>query len=110
MKSLRRCEAAGFTLSDAVTITELEAMTEKEREMRILPVELVFSHLKKITLQPFFSRLARSGVEIYLKKLGIELDLGERVTLFDEKGFFALGEVRKFEEGAAIKPIKQFDV
>ena len=39
----------------------------------------------------------------------VEYTPGERVTLYDESGFFALGEVREFEDGAAIKPIKQFD-
>ena len=109
MKALRRAEASGFTLADAVKISELEAMTEEERDGRILPVETVFKSEKRITLSPFFARLARCGVEIYLKKIGVSLELGERVTLFDENGFFALGEVRKFESGAAIKPIKQFD-
>ena len=61
-------------------------------------------------LSPFFSRLARCGVEIYLKKIGITLPLGERVRLRDELGFFALGEVRDFDGALAIKPIKQFDV
>ena len=109
MKTLRRAEASGFTLDDSVTLSALEKMSEEEREALVRPVEAVFTKEKKITLPPFFARLARCGVEIYLKKLGITLDLGERVTLFDEKGFFALGEVRDFEDGAAIKPIKQFD-
>ena len=109
MKTLRRAEASGFTLDDSVTLSALEKMSEEEREALVRPVEAVFTREKKITLPPFFARLARCGVEIYLKKLGITLDLGERVTLFDEKGFFALGEVRDFEDGAAIKPIKQFD-
>jgi hypothetical protein len=30
------------------------------------------------------------------------------VRLADEKGFFALGEVREYEDGKAIKPIRQF--
>ena len=109
MKALRRAEASGFTLADAVKISELEAMTEEERDGRIRPVETVFKSEKRLTLSPFFARLARCGVEIYLKKIGVSLELGERVTLFDENGFFALGEVREFESGAAIKPIKQFD-
>jgi tRNA pseudouridine55 synthase len=109
MKALRRAEASGFTLSDSIKISELEALTEAEREARILPVESVFRKEKKITLPKFFAKLARCGVEIYLKKLGVELSMGERVTLYDEKGFFALGEVRDFDDGAAIKPIKQFD-
>ena len=109
MKTLLRAEASGFTLADSYTLGELEAMDESEREKKVLPTEEIFKDIRKITLPKFFARLARCGVEIYLKKLGIMLDAAERVTLFDEKGFFALGEVREFPDGLAIKPIKQFD-
>ena len=70
----------------------------------------IFESYKKISLSPFFARLARCGVEIYLNKIGAKLDVGEYVRLYDGDAFFALGEVREFEAGAAIKPIKQFDV
>ena len=30
------------------------------------------------------------------------------VRIADSDGFFAVGEVREFEEGLAIKPIRQF--
>ncbi len=110
MKALLRTEASGFTLAEAHTVSELEAMSAEEREALIFPVEYIFREHRKITLPPFFARLARCGVEIYLKKAGISALEGERVTLFDERGFFALGEVREFEEGLAIKPIKQFDI
>lgn len=109
MKALKRMEASGFTIEDSCTLGELEAMSEAEREAKILPVEEIFKSYKRVTLQPFFARLARCGVEIYQKKIGTSLPIGERVTLFDEKGFFAFGEVREFEDGLAIKPIKQFD-
>ena len=110
MKALRRAEASGFTLEDAISVSELELLSVEEREARILPTETIFKNEKRITLSLFFSRLARCGVEVYLKKIGVKLDVGERVALFDEKGFFALGEVREFEDGLAIKPIKQFDI
>ena len=109
MKALIRAEASGFNLSEAHTIGELEAMSEEERDALILPIERIFADKKNINLPPFFARLARCGVEIYLHKIKTELPIGERVTLSDEKGFFALGEVREFPDGAAIKPIKQFD-
>ena len=110
MAALCRAEAAGFTLQQAHTLAQLEAMTEKEREQALYPVEALFSDLKNITLAPFFSRLARCGAEIYLRKIGLSANVGERVRLSDERGFFALGEVREFADGPAIKPIKQFDV
>ena len=110
MEALERTHASVFTLDDAYTLTELEAMSNEERDSVIVPVERVFESFKKVTLAPFFARLARCGVEIYLKKIGMDIPLGDTVTLYDENGFFALGEVRLFDGGAAIKPIKQFDV
>ena len=110
MKTLCRTECAGYALSDAHTLSEIEAMTDAEREALVIPTERLFDSLKKLTLSPFFARLARCGVEIYTKKIGIMADEGERFTLYDEKGFFALAEARVFDEGIAIKPIKQFDI
>ncbi len=110
MKTLLRIEASGFSLSEAHKISELESMSPEELEALIYPVEYIFRELRKITLPQFFARLARCGVEIYLEKAKIFAEPMERVTLFDEQGFFALGEVREFEGGLAIKPIKQFDI
>lgn len=110
MKSLRRTEASGFTIAEAHTLDELEMMSEEEREAAVLPIETVFSDKKSVTLPDFYSRLAKNGLEIYLKKIGSpELKAGELVRLYDAEGtFFALGEVLEFDEGAAIKPIRQF--
>ena len=110
MAALERTKASVFTLDDAHTLSEIEALTESERDKLIIPTERVFENLEKIYLDPFFARLCRCGVEIYLKKIGKTLPLGTRVTIHDEQGFFALGEVREFESGLAIKPVKQFDV
>ncbi len=109
MKTLCRASASGFTLADAHTLSELESMSEVEREECVFPVEHIFRDLPEVTLPPFFARLAHSGLEIYLKKISQDLPLGARVRLCDEKGFFALGEVREYEDGPAIKPIRQFD-
>ena len=67
-----------------------------------------FSDLREVVLPDFFSKLAHSGLEIYLKKINLDLPIGTRVRLSDKEGFFAVGEVREFEDGAAIKPIRQF--
>ena len=108
MKTLCRASASGFTLDDAHTLTELENMSEAEREACIFPVEYIFRDLPEVTLLDFFSRLAHSGLEIYLKKIGLSLDIGTRVRLSDKDGFFSVGEVREFDDGLAIKPIRQF--
>ena len=46
-------------------------------------------------------------LQIALKKIGLDLPVGQRVRLYDS-GFFSLGEVREYPDGAAIKPIKKF--
>lgn len=108
MKTLCRASASGFSLADAHTLDQLEQMTEAERESIVFPIEHIFKDLPEINLPAFYARLAHSGLEIYLKKVGLDLPIGARVRLLDEKGFFALGEVRIFDDGLAIKPIKQF--
>jgi len=107
MASLRRTAAGGFSLSDAVTLAALDDMTEAERQQCLRPVEELFSACPILRLPPFFARLAEAGNEIYLRKLGLTLALGERVRLYDTS-FFSLGEVREYPNGPAVKPIKKF--
>lgn len=108
MKTLERRSAGGYTLADAHTLSELEALTEEERAALVLPIDSIFKNLDALTLPPFFARLARCGVEIYLKKISLDAEPGKRFRLYDSNGFFAIGEVREFEGGLAVKPIKQF--
>ena len=108
MTSLVRIESGGFDISLAHTVEEISEMTDEEREKLIIPVERIFLAYRKITLDPFFARLAHNGQEIYLKKIKEDLPTGEKVRLCDASGFFALGEVMLFENGSAIKPIRQF--
>ncbi len=108
MKTLCRMSAAGFTLDGAITLGELEALSEDKRLSHVLDTEVVFKKYEIIKLEPFFSKLAHSGLEIYLKKIGKNLDTGTIVRLYDGDGFFAVGEVRDYGGERAIKPIRQF--
>ena len=108
MKTLERTKASGFPLSATHTIGEFEEMSEEERLSSIVPVERVFDKLEAVKLSAFFARLAHAGQEIYLRKIGKELEIGTLVRLLDREGFFAVGEVKEFGDGLAIKPIRQF--
>ena len=110
MKTLTRLSAAGYTLDASYTLEELEAMSSEERQSVIRPTEEIFEKYEIVRLPDFFARLAHSGLEIYLKKIKTDLPLGTLVRLYDAEGFFALGEVRMFEDGAAVKPIRQFTI
>ena len=109
MSALERVEACGFSIEQAHTVDELETLTKEEKEALLIPIEALFVSLPSVRLSPFFEKLCRSGCEIYLKKIGVSLPVGARVRLCDEAGtFFALGDVREYENGLAVKAIKTF--
>lgn len=111
MATLERVETSGFSLDQAHTLDELAALTEEERLAVLIPTEELFVSLEKLPLPAFYERLCRSGCEIYLKKLGRQLSVGERVRLAREDGsFFALGEVCEYPDGLAVKAIKTFEL
>ena len=108
METLLRTRAAGVSLADCRTLDEFAEMTEEERLSFVRPVDALFPNWQAVTLPPFYARLAHNGLEIYLKKIGRNDPEGTRLRLYDEHGFFALAEVRAYEDGLAAKPIKQF--
>ena len=109
MASLKRTAAGDFSIDNAVTLEQLEQTTEQERLSLLLPVPSLFAELDAVKLSDFYYRLSKNGCEIYQKKIGTRLPLGARVRLYSPSGeFFALGEVREYENGTAIKNIKNF--
>ncbi len=110
MSGLMRTASGNFHIADCTTLDELEKMTEEERYSLLLPIESLFSDLPEIRPAPFFEKLSRDGNEIYQKKLGTAFPVGARVRLSGKDGFYALGEVREFPEGSAVKVIKLFSL
>ena len=112
MSSLERVETSGFLLKNAHTVSQLEEMSMEERLDLLIPTEALFSALSAVKLPSFYEKLCRSGCEIYLRKIGSPpLSVDERVRICTENGeFFALGEVREYEKGLAIKAIKTFSL
>ena len=111
MAALRRVETGEFSLADSVTLEQLEAMDEDTRYSLLMPIEALFNDLPAVKLPAFYEKLCRSGCEIYQKKIGADFSLDTRVRLCDAKGqFFALGEVREYPDGSAVKAIKHFDI
>ena len=109
MASLERTEACGFPITKAYTIAQLEGMTDDERLALLAPTESLFAELQAVRLPAFYEKLCRSGCEIYLKKLGILIPVDTKVRILDQNGsFFAIGEVREYENGNAIKATKTF--
>ena len=111
MAALRRTAAGEFSLAEAMEIDSLSGLDDATLEAKLLPTKTLFATLPCVSLPAFYEKLCRGGCEIYQKKIGTDHAIGTRVQLCNEQGeFFALGEVREYENGTAIKSIKMFDV
>ena len=110
MSSLVRTCCGSFGIEEAITEARLEEMSMEQRYACLKPVELLFDDAPQVCLNDFFAHLALCGCEIYQKKIGTSFEEGTLVRLYDESGFFALGRVQAFDDGSAIKPVKQFRI
>ena len=111
MSALHRVVAGGFSIENSHTLEELEALEINARFDLLTPTESLFEDCPKVNLPAFYEKLCRSGCEIYQNKIKTNLELGNRVRLCTQNGeFFALGEVRDYENGTAIKAIKTFSL
>lgn len=111
MASLCRTKAGQFDISQSHTLETLESLNADKRLSLLLPTESLFENLGRVCLTDFFEKLSRSGCEIYQGKVKTSFAIGERVRICNSKGvFYALGEIREYEKGTAIKPIKLFDI
>ena len=108
MTELTRVKSGSFSIENAYTIAELEAIEPQNRPGLLMPVESLFEEAPAVTLPEFFTRLCKSGCEIYQKKIGTNFNDGEFVRICDKNGFFALGQVKSYPDGSAIKAIKLF--
>ena len=111
MSALHRVVAGGFDIENSHTLEELEGMDIEARYSLLAPTESLFEELEAVKLPAFYEKLCRSGCEIYQNKIKTNIEVGARVRLCTHSGeFFALGEVREYENGTAIKAIKTFSL
>lgn len=110
MTALRRLRTGGFCAAGAPSPDDLDGMTQAERDALLLPIPSLFSDLPAVTLPPFFAKLAHSGCEIYQRKIGASFPIGQKVTLWDADGFFALAQSEAFPDGDALRCVKQFRI
>ena len=111
MAALERVETGGFSIEQAYTVEQLNDMDSEALAKILMPVETLFETLPAVRMPSFYERLYRSGCEIYQQKIGTHFFVDQRLRVLDEHGnFFALGEVREYPEGSAIKSIKFFEL
>lgn len=110
MSSLCRTKAGSFSITDSVTPEELSLMSDEEIKKHLKPTEDIFIGLnyKKMTFTPFFERLFKNGAPVFVNKAGITDVLeGDFLRIYDDNGFFAIGEAVKIDGLLSIK-VKKF--
>lgn len=94
MASLERTEVGVFKREDAIVFDDLNGMTRDEILAHLIPVEKMFMHLPEARMDEFFNRLYFHGEKIRLGKLrGIHGETGDLFRVYDENGFYSLGEI-----------------
>jgi len=114
MASLCRVKSGRFDIADAYSPDYIKSC--ENPESLLISCEDVLKDYadKKITLDGFYSKLAKNGAEIYIKKLKylncgygyVEADFieGGKVLMYDSDNIlFALGEIKNYDGGLACK-------
>lgn len=96
MTALRRTAAAGFTLDDAVSLTQAKAMGRERLLQKVLPVEHLFADLPQVTVtMPQAKRFANGG-GLSLDRLHLPEGLCGNCRVRDPEGnFLGLGAEEK---------------
>lgn len=106
MKSLRRTRAAGFSIENAITLTQLEELIQTNALSECLvPVDAVFMDYPKVIVSDHACRLAYNGNAINEEELSG--DKASYIRLYDHAGQF-IGVFEHQKEQHLYKPYKMF--
>jgi tRNA pseudouridine55 synthase len=96
LKGLRRTAIARFSLDNAYSLSQLEAMTSSERDACLLPFDAMLSDLPRLELDSVqVGRLAQG------QRLGMDLALPDgKIRMYADGQFIGLGEL----EGRRLAP------
>ena len=88
MTGLVRTRAAGFSLSDCITLEQAqEYACEGDFSPVLLPVERLFAGLPRIRLNEAQSRMFRNGIRLDLNRVRYQISDGYQ-TVYDDKNCF----------------------
>ena len=110
MKSLIRTEVAGFSLSDALTLSDVEQFQDEGRLMEIIhPIDSVFMDYPAITLFGTAEKLLQNGNPIRLDtiKKAVIPENARIIRVYDSGSHF-IGLYQVDKEEGRIRPYKLF--
>lgn len=88
MTSLVRTRACGFSLSDCVTLEQLNEIAANGGDFSpfVKPIESVFADIPELRIKGAQERMYKSGVKLDLDKLNFDKS-AERIRVYGENGF-----------------------
>ena len=91
MTSLVRTRACGFSLSDCVTLEQLQETVSGDGDLSavIKPIEQVFAYLPELHIKGAQERMYRNGVKLDLNRLQFD-KTAPRVCVYGETGFIGI--------------------
>jgi tRNA pseudouridine55 synthase len=109
MSGLVRTKACGFSLSDCVTLEDLQELANKNisAEKYLYPIEKVFGYLREIKLNEHQEKLYRSGVRLDLNRMPYEFSDGEKFRIYAADGSF-IGTAKANSETGELMVDKNF--
>lgn len=106
---LRRIETAGYLLSQAMTIEQLEALSQENRDAILLPVDSAIEALEKVVLNADAAHFIMQGQAVWVSG-NTHLSVGDDLRLYDEPGqFLGLGFLQDDGKIAPKRLIQRFD-
>lgn len=100
LRALRRTEVGMLTLEHAVTLEQLAATQESEREGLLAPVDALLSSFPPVRLPDVLAKRFLHGQRIALQKEGVNSPMHEgRVRVYREEGGHLLGTAQLLEYG-----------
>lgn len=88
--ALRRTRVGTFSLADAYSLDLIEALSESERDLKLLPADRLVENLPSVELDQDASYYLRLGQSVWQSKLQFQ----QRYRIYDEKHvFMGVGEV-----------------
>lgn len=110
MAALRRTRSGMFTLENAITLEQLEALRDQGRiPEKLIPVDEVFSHCPALHIREAYARLTDNG-NAFAPEQTVETVIhipGEWVRVYHENGRF-YGIYAYEEARRRYKPVKMF--
>jgi len=88
--ALRRTCVGNFSLRDAIALDSLEALTEAERDCKLMPIDCLLEALPEVQLEQEAAFYLRQGQAIWQPKLQVQ----QRYKVYDEKhGLIGVADV-----------------